>query len=358
MQGLDFFRLKFSERSKIFILCNICLFIFLIPVPALAKLNLPDKWGAAFYLDQDLIVPVLNEDRDYTMGLATEFFWQDVKTGLYPLDGYIKRIGQWLGLQEKGDEIARSFILGSVTYTPDNLADPNPIYNDRPYASLLYLGNKRVRVNKNNAVGIELQVGILGSSISGNIQTDLHHFWRYVTGDSKPVDPMGWDHQISNGGELTFKMKVSNLRQLTGTVSKWDISQMYAVTLGYQTNLSIGLSARAGHIKSPPWTLPFDPVNRGNFLPAFQGNEWYGWAAYRLRLVGYDALLQGQFRHSDVTFKASDIEHILQEGGAGITFTYSSMQFTLAVNGKTPEIRAGLDHRNQYWGGMYFVYRY
>ena len=151
---------------------------------------------------------------------------------------------------------------------------------------------------------------------------------------------------------------MSNSRLLLEAPQIWDISHTWSATLGYQTNLSIGLSGRFGDIASSPWTLPFDPINRGNFLPALTGNEWYGWAAYRLRLVAYDALLQGQFRDSDVTFSWDEIRHVIHEGGIGMTFTFQPMQFTLAVNGKTPELKSGSSDRNHYWGGLYFVYRY
>lgn len=337
-----------------------CLFLstLILTQPAIAEISFPDKWGVGLYMDQDLAVPVLNEDRDYTMGIAIEFFWQDKNAGLYPLDGTVKQIGQWLGLHEKDDKIVRSFMLGSLTYTPDNLADPDPIYDDRPYASLIYLSNKRVRVNKNNATGVELQVGLLGLDYSGNIQTSLHQFYRETFDNPDVVDPEGWDHQISEGGELTMKLRMSNSRLLLQAPHLWDISHSWTINIGYQTNISIGLSGRFGQIASSPWTLPFDPINRGNFLPALTGNEWYGWAAYRLRLVAYDALLQGQFKDSDVTFSGDEIRHTLLEGGIGMTFTLQPMQLTLAVNGKTTELNSGSDKRNHYWGGMYFVYRY
>lgn len=324
----------------------------------MADFSFPDKWGAGLYLDQDLAVPVLNEDRDYTMGIAAEFFWQDKNAGLYPLDGTIKRIGQWLGLHEKNDQIVRSFMLGSITFTPDNLADPEPIFDDRPYASLIYLSNKRVRINSKNALGVELQLGLLGTAISGNIQTKIHQLWRNATGDDTPVDPMGWEHQISNGGEPTFRLRISNSQTWIESPGAWDITPSWALTLGYHTNISFGLSARLGHLNSASWTLPYDPINRGNYVPALKSNELYGWVAYRLRLIGYDALLQGQFRDSDVTYSWAEIRHVLNEGGAGITFTYRPMQFTLSVNAKSSELKTGNDNRTHYWGGLYFIYRY
>lgn len=323
-----------------------------------AEISFTDNWGAGLYVDQDLAVPILNEDRDYTMGIAAEFFWQDKDAGLYPLDGTVKRIGQWLGLHEQNDKIVRSFMLGSITYTPDDLSDPNPIHDDRPYASLIYLSNKRVRVNRQNATGIELQVGMLGLDYSGNIQTSLHQFYRDHFDDPDVVDPKGWDHQISDGGEFTLRLRMSNSRLLLETPRLWDISHTWSATVGYHTNLSIGLSGRLGGIASSPWTLPFDPINRGNFLPALTGNEWYGWVSYRLRLVAYDALLQGQLKESDVTFDWDEIRHVIHEGGIGMTYTYQPIQLTIAVNGKTPELKTGNSDRNHYWGGMYFVYRY
>lgn len=331
---------------------------YAISMPSLAEISFPDNWGAGLYMDQDLAIPFLNEDRDYTMGIAAEFFWQDKKAGLYPLDGTIKTIGQWLGLHEKGDTIVRSFMLGSVTYTPDDLADPDPIYDDRPYASLIYLSNKRVRINRKNALGVELQLGLLGTSISGDIQTKIHEFWRDATGKDTPVEPMGWEHQISNGGEPTFRLRIANSQLWLESPGLWDITPSWDATIGYHTNISFGLSGRFGRINSASWTLPFDPINRGNYLPALKSNESYAWVAYRLRLIGYDALLQGQFRESDVTYSWDDIRHVLHESGIGLTFTYQPMQFTLSVNAKSSELKSGRDNRNHYWGGLYFVYRY
>jgi len=339
-------------------IASLVIVLFISPPDCLAQISSPDEWGVGLYIDQDLVVPLFNEDRDYTMGIAAEFFWPDKKAGLYPLDGYLRQIGQWLGLHKEQDKIVRSFMLGSITYTPDDLANPEPIYNDRPYASLLYLSNKHIRANRTNAVGLDFQLGLLGTPISGQIQTTLHRFWRETTGSSTPVKPEGWEHQISQGGELTMRIRFNNSQLLFEDRSTWDIAGSGGVALGYQTNVSLGIAARLGKLASPSWTLPFDPVNRGNFLPSLVGSEWYGWAAYRLRLVGYDALLQGQFRDSDVTFTWDEIEHVLHEGGIGFTFTYRPLQFTLAINGKSPELKNGLDHRNHVWGGISILYRY
>ncbi len=311
--------------------------------------------GIGLYMDQDLFFPVSNEDRDYTMGIAVEFFWQ--VRGLYPLSGLAKQAGEWFGLHDADDEIVQSFMIGSVNFTPDDLSDPDPITNDRPYASLLYLSNKRVRASIESAVGVELRAGILGADVGAKTQEELHRLWRKLADSDEPVDPQGWDHQISDGGELTLRLRLSNARLRYEDNGRWDVASSWGLSLGYQTNGEMGIAARVGKIASPFWTLPHDPVNRGSFLPSTATNEWYFWASYRLRLVAYDALLQGQFRDSRVSYRHDEIENVLHEGAAGLTVGLDPMQISLSLNAKTAELRdAGRNHH--VWGSLNFILRF
>lgn len=329
-------------------------FVCLYTVPAKAEPSI--KRGVALYFDQDLFTLGLNQDRDYTTGIAVEFFSQH--DGIYPLDRMLRWVGGELGLHAEDAVFERSFILGSVTYTPDDLSASVPIYDDRPYASLVYLGNKRVFADDDSALGIDMQVGILGSGISREVQQALHETWRELSGNNEPVDPKGWDHQISDGGEPTVGLRVSYAEKLSPPGKPWDLAGTASISLGYQTNASVGLSARAGRISSKVWTLPYDPINRGNFLPSLSGDEWYLWAAYRARLVVYDALLQGQFRDSDVTFNNSELHHVVHDAGVGLTLTYRPVQVTFAINGKSSELKVGDADRNHVWGGVYVSTRY
>jgi hypothetical protein len=315
--------------------------------------------GFAFYTDQDLAIPFLNEDRDYTMGAAVEFFWEQPRA--YPLDPALARIAEWFGFHSRGDAIIRSFMLGSINYTPDNLARDDVIHGDRPYASVVYFANKRVRANDDTAAGVELQVGVLGSSPPGKLQRALHRGWRKVTGENEPVDPAGWRHQVSDGGELTGRLRFaySRLWREGGSgFRRWDLAQSADVTLGYQTNASVTLAGRFGAIKSPFWSLPYDPINRGNFVPQLVDRDFYAWAALRGRAVVYDALLQGQFRDSDLTYGGGSIERMVLEGGVGLTATWLPIQVTLAINGKSAELDADLASRHHFWGGLYIVARF
>ena len=314
--------------------------------------------GVGVYLDQDVLVPGVNEDRDYTMGLAVEFFADQGR--LYQLDGFVRWFGDFAGLPVGGAEAYRSYMLGSVNYTPDDLAADYPIYDDRPYASLLYLSNKRVVARGDRAVGVEFQLGVLGISLAGDFQSLVHHWWRDAAHSSEPVRPQGWQYQISDGGEPTARVRFTESRLIEGLshAPRWDLAWTWDASLGYQTNASLGLSLRAGKLASPFWTLPFDPINRGNFLPAAGDEEFYVWAAVRGRAVAYDALLQGQFRDSVVTVNGDQLSRLVWEGAIGVTKSWERLQLTFAVNGKSAEADLGADDRNHYWGGLYLNRRF
>ena len=84
----------------------------------------------------------------------------------------------------------------------------------------------------------------------------------------------------------------------------------------------------------------------------------YLWGAVRGRLVGYDALLQGQFRDSPVTVNNDELERLALEGAVGITKSWRRLQATLAINAKSAEIERGSAARNHVWGGLYFNVRF
>jgi len=321
----------------------------------------PSSKGIGIYLDQDFFIPARNEDRDYTMGIAVEFFWEDKPKVGGTLDKALEWINGKTGMTLAGADftIQRSLMAGSVNYTPDDLANPDPIFDDRPYSSLLYLSSKRVFTygDKDNVLGTELQLGLLGLDVAKALQTKFHGYTRSLSDEDTPVDPKGWDHQISEGGEPTLKYRISYGQ---GLVKKplFDLAMTADVSLGYQTNASLGLQVRTGKINSRFWTLPYDPINRGNFVPSPKASkEWYLWAAYRARGVAYDALLQGQFRHSDVTFDSDEIRRLVHEAGAGMTFSVQPVQLTLSLNYKSADLE-GAASRSHVWGGSYLMLRW
>ena len=315
--------------------------------------------GIGIYIDQDMFVPFSNEDRDYTMGFAIEFFWAKDK-GLYPLDGLVKKAGEWLGIEESDNRIVHSFMLGALAYTPDDLSDTQPIYNDRPYSSLIYLSNKRVLTDGKNALAAEVLLGVIGSKLPGEVQAGFHSIYRNIADlgpTEDPVEPKGWRHQISDGGELTMRLRLTNsrLQEKLSIPKRFDLATTMGLSIGFQTNANVGVAIRAGKLRSPYWSLPYDPVNRGNFLPYSKAmDEWYFWTSINARFIGYDALLQGQFRHSDVTFSYDEIEHVVYDGGVGLTLGFEKSQLTISANAKSSDLK--LTSRHQVWGSINYLY--
>ena len=323
-----------------------------------AEKNEEKSSGIGIYIDQDMFVPFSNEDRDYTMGFAVEFFWGKDK-GLYPLDSLVKTAGEWLGIEDSDNGIVHSFMLGTLAYTPDDLSNSQPIFDDRPYSSLIYLSNKRVFTDGKNALAAEVLLGVIGSKLPGEFQAGFHSIYRDVfdlepTDD--PVEPKGWQHQISDGGELTLRLRLTNsrLQEKLSIPKRFDVTTTMGLSLGFQTNANLGFAIRAGKLRSPFWSLPYDPVNRGNFVPSKAEDEWYFWSAFNARFVGYDALLQGQFRHSDVTLAYDEIEHVVYDAGIGLTLGFDESQLTISANLKSADLK--LTSRRQVWGSINYLY--
>ena len=320
------------------------------------EVALGQRTGIGLYFDQDLFQPLANQDRDYTMGVAVEFFEEK----LQPLDGLAQGFAYLLDLHAAEARVHTSLMVGSVNFTPDDLGATTPVPGDRPYSSVLFLSAKRVVANdaQGQAIGVEAQAGLLGTYVAREVQKMLHGAYRDFTGSDVPVDPMGWHNQISAGGEPTLRLRAAVSRSLLAPSRYHDLAGTWDLSLGYQTNTSLGLSLRAGLIASPFWSLPYDPISRGNFVPAFGQDEVYVWAAYRTRLVGYDALLQGQFRESVLTYGSDEIRRLVHDGGVGLTGTLNDLQVTLASNFKTSELKRGAADRTHWWGGIYLALQF
>ncbi len=321
----------------------------------------PEGW--AVYLDQDLFVPTRNEDRDYTMGLGIELFWAEDKAKAGILDKALDKFNNTFGIKGENNDFRKSFLFGTTTFTPDDLSDPNPIFDDRPYASLFYLSSKRIAIScadgsgncEPTVLGSEFLVGLIGTDISNTVQTEFHQAYRSISDDDTPVDPQGWNHQISDGGEPVVRYRLSFGRALFSN-EYLDIAYTSDMSLGYQTNASIGGQIRLGWLDSGFWSLPYDPINRGSFIPNKEGNEFYLWGAYRARGIGYDALLQGQFRSSNVTFNSNQIERLVHETGFGATWGTRLFQTSLSASYKSAELKTA-NERSHFWGSLVFICR-
>jgi hypothetical protein len=132
---------------------------------------------------------------------------------------------------------------------------------------------------------------------------------------------------------------------------------MYA-SAGYLTEATYGVAVRFGQFSTPWWSYnPQIAEYAEKSIPVVAseggGPERYIWGGINVRARAYNAFLQGQFRNSDVSFGANELNHVLVEGWLGYTFASGSgWRISYVMRAQSPEVSTGLAHRTQTWGGI------
>lgn len=345
----------------------------------------PSDTGWAVQLDQDVFWPP-SADKDFTQG--TQFEWSGQRTrGWFPRQ--IFHLIDWPAGKLLHDKALRAttgaayesnvFQLGFSGFTPRKgdasecaafapprvnksgegcvLSDTAPLFDDRPYAGLLYVRTRRSSVRERSAWVSELTLGLLGTNIGKGVQTFVH---RHVSHD---VAPGGWHHQISDGMELTGKYRLAHRWaafaggcECSNDAHVLDVSTNAEGNLGYYTNIGGHGRVRLGLLRSTPLTIEVhgsDPslprqARAGGWL-----KEAYVWGTWGGFLWGYNALLQGQFRKTDVALSFDDGPARLRRFGrtwqAGATIRAGRVTATYNVTWQSP-VFDGPNSRTHSWG--------
>lgn len=339
--------------------------------------------SAGIFYDQDYTLEwfrlkKLNEDRNYTMGLgfygsSNVFKKSFVFRPLYLLNSLFHQEM----LNDRADqhpENSTSILLGNGSFTPDSLPAAYAIYNDRPYASLTYLELRTTHVNNSGPYvkrNSSLVVGVIGSYISREVQTAIHKSQN--DGDTKdPRTPRGWNHQVSSGGEPTLlysgetewliskgPMRRASQTSIVGFECKHGIKY----SLGYYTLSNYIFSMRFGKIDPRNWSYVSNPLaNSTTLAPSYltrrPASEFYLFATFRPTFILYNAMLNGQFRHSDVRLSFGDMRHLVFDGEAGICLApvignHLILTARARFSGRSPEIHFdSRPLRSHFWGGL------
>src|SRR6187402_620029 len=154
--------------------------------------------GVRLHIDNDLFA-VRNLDRDYTGGVALTLSGTAARDGLLSLDPVLTRIDE-LFEGSPAASVRHARQIGLIAFTPADIVTAEAQQADRPYASLLFASNGRVRIDADDrgAWSSSLTVGFLGLHVS----EQLHDLVHEAVGSEKPA---GYDHQISAGGEPTAR---------------------------------------------------------------------------------------------------------------------------------------------------------
>lgn len=254
--------------------------------------------------------------------------------------------------------VTHAFAAGLLVFTPRDLNAHGLVSGDRPYASLFFLSAGRRYASPGAGVVYDssFTVGMLGLAAAGAVQRALHH----LTGS---VQPRGWSHQISAGGEPTARYELAR-QALIARYGRgpWrgDDKWTAAASVGTVTEASVALATRFGRIESPWWaftpeqdmyvqeTQPAPPP-----LPERAPAELFAFAGVRLKLRAYNAFLQGQFRHSDLRYGEGDLNQVLGEAWAGLEYrSPSGWAIQYLARWESPELRSGVGSRSILWGSV------
>ena len=313
-------------------------------------------------MDNDLLTG-LSTDRDYTGGIAVTLSGKRAQEYLLSIDAWragIDDLIKFPGLYQSSDFMSfHSQQYGMTLFTPDDIDSVAPVYDDRPYASLFFMSNTEFTVvpEKNTAYVSILTIGVLGLDLAEGVQQSLHS----ITDSDVPN---GWQYQVSAGGEPTVMFTYGVQNKLYSS-NHQQLKLEYEGNLGYITDVNAGLSWRWGKINSPWWAFnPYQSKYMQQSMPIFSDNgaehkdEFYLWAGGRLNLRVYNALLQGQFRHSEVAVSSADMQRLVAEYWFGVTGGFAKKYTaSIFVRGHTDEFK-GQNARNAAWVGLVFSRAY
>lgn len=321
----------------------------------------PAGIGAGIVLDEHLLTSG-KRDEDYNGGGEVTFSGERGGPIGRVLDRALAFVDKETCPQQRctapGWRVDHALAVGLLIFTPQDLAASDVVYGDRPYASLFFLsaGRRYVAADADVAYNSSLTFGMLGLDAARSVQHALHS----LTGS---VQPQGWSHQISSGGEPTLRYSAARQALVgefgQGTLhgdSKWTV----AGSLGTVTEGSLAYSVRWGRIQSSWWAFTPEQtmyVQETHPIPPPLGRdappEIFVFAGARAKLRVYNAFLQGQFRHSDLTYGWGDVNPALAEVWAGLEFrTSSGWALQYQARWESPELRSGQGSRSFTWGSI------
>ncbi|MBB3060090.1 lipid A deacylase LpxR family protein [Microbulbifer rhizosphaerae] len=318
--------------------------------------------GWSFYFDNDLLIPGASRDQDYTAGVGVTFSGRKAAEGWWSLDPLLGAADSLLPLETDDFYRLHAMQFGVLMFSPTDIASSEAIYDDRPFANLAYLSNSRLYVRDADEPVYQtaFTLGVMGSQLGATLQDRVH---RVVGSDL----PNGWDHQVSDGGELTFQYTAGRQALLASNFqserTEYEIKYTSSASIGYISETSLSLTGRWGLINTPWWS--FTPEN-GDYssrpAPVIGESvrrgvgELYLWGGVKVRARAYNAFLQGQFRESDVTFSSGELNHLLGEAWLGVTAQLQRYRLSYVLRYQNREIKSGAGARSPLWAGIIISY--
>lgn len=316
----------------------------------------------AFLFDNDIFASDgNNDDQNYTYGLI--WSWNHDKA--------IRHAMHTDTLQKKliGYDSTRNmygFQAGIVNFTPDELSNSGIEFQDRPYASLVFVHSDVFRTTKSDdgsfksSLGVGVTYGVAGLNIGRALQSGLHAAIRKISNDDRPVKPMGWDHQVSDGGEFTGKIDVSYHYRIRPINKRLDTVLFSQASLGYYSMARVGGVVKYGDIliKNTPAhsvTQLGNPVSAGTELVSESWKERFVFIGVNQVYMGFNMFLQCGFRSSDFCLENDQLEPSFYEWSAGYKWGDDDSSWKISFHGREAEHRLE-KRRHHKWAGITYEF--
>jgi hypothetical protein len=328
----------------------------------------PHDTGWALHLDNDALA-LVGRDQQYTGGIAVTLAGRRAAEATLSPMPWLEAIDATLGLADRASPARRvrghALHFGVAAFTPEDIEAAEPLPQQRPYASLVFASatRRQAHLAQRHVLQRSLAVGVLGTDVAEATQSAIHR------GVGSPV-ARGWDNQISDGGEPTIVYVITRYRtHAFHTRAGWGDYQVVSVrgaSVGAVTQAGVGLAWRHGEIRSPWWAYTpgytefvslGPPVSARGTRGGVEG-ELYVSAGISARYRLYNALLEGQFRDSAVTYGRGDLDETLFELDLGLTLGVAprtALRATLRV--RTPELEKARGDL-PLWGSLTLLRRF
>ena len=279
-----------------------------------APLSLDSAVKLTAYFDDDgtFVKPNGGTDRHYTAGAALSLQWR--APWVDSIVSAIPSFNEEFTAQTPNTSYAMGLIASLNMYTPEDLDNPNPIYNDHPYAGWTYGGLILQRANRDPQLArfehLELDIGVTGAAS----QAEAAQKWIHLSFNA--TTPEGWNHQIREevGVNLKYQRRycwepLPLPKDSSPWLPRFEVLPEAGFTLG-----TINVDANAGAVLRLGWNLPDDFGPGRIALPAdftrptahltgdlFQDNWLYFYGRPNARAIAHDTTLQGSlFNNSPV----------------------------------------------------------
>lgn len=317
-----------------------------------------------FYSENDLYVAGTSTDRYYTTGQKAtlvseeldgfeEWFRQRWAQALAELatekagrNTQVKQMPQDPGPRmERSDQPTQyrvALTLGHNIYTPEDIKNPDPIADDRPYAAWLYFGLALQARSTLEGTWAKLSVwhvdlGMVGPAALGKEVQDFVH--DHISGSPRA---QGWAHQLRNepGFNFVYQHKIRWSPDPAERGRNFDAIGHAGFSVGnVATFANVGFTLRAGfHL---PDDFGNDLIRPGSETSQLGGHEprWgvHAFTGADVRAVGRDIFLDGNmFRESGSVAKNA----VVANYSFGVTANYRGSVLTVAQVFRTPEFKA------------------